>query len=166
MVDVESILIECLHKLQISFKMLNGVYDCEKAIELVQASVLDPHNTENEINYYKILTHIFKNLIDEDECLIVFTQFSDNNGNGVVLVPVIYFEDNDGSTILCDALCDLCDVRNEWGTQNYKWVIEDPNAPICEAIRRELLGKVMIENLRCVSSLEMYEVRRQLSDFI
>jgi hypothetical protein len=160
----DELILRCCNQLGIQFNILTGVYNCEEAMKLLDACSEENLESENEYNYFITMSQFFKNFLDEDEdYVITFVQFIDVITQKTVMMPILL---NDGEqNVVVDALVQICDVVNEWDANSVRWLIERPNTPICEVIRRECLGNVLMENIRAFGGSEMREVRRLLTDF-
>jgi hypothetical protein len=159
---------ECCRLLDIQLNRLIGEYGCEDQAKLMETMIDEFENTESEREYYGILTSIFRKLHEDwnEDIDVINFQVIDNITGEAFLIPVIYNLSDGEKDLELEALIQLSAVENEWETSSIEWLIEQPNTPISEVMRKASLGKLMCETMRHNTGEKMRAVRRLLSDYL
>lgn len=165
---MRSVVEECCRILDIQVKQLKGEYSCEDEATLMETMNNEFENTECECEYYGILATNFRKLHEDwnEDIDVINFQVIDNITGEAFLIPVTYSVSDGEKDLALEALIDLTAVENEWTTTSMEWLIEMPNTPISEVMRRASLGKLMCETMRHNTGEKMKTVRRLLTDYL
>lgn len=165
---MRSVVEECCRILDIELRRMKGEYSCENEATLMETMNNEFQNSECECEYYGILATNFRKLHEDwnEDIDVINFQVIDNITGEAFLIPVVYSVSDGEKDLALEALIDLTAIENEWTTTSMEWLIEMPNTPISEVMRRSSLGKLMCETMRHNTGEKMRTVRHLLTDYL